>query len=249
MRRVYNGAVHCGHPVDRSPERVKKQIAAFEAQIEGLEVKHVTAGLTHQESSRLNWARQASDLHQGKLDRLLMHIRDYGADERPCMQVKGAGTEHKGVGLCRRHCVCGGREGGHLSPSTRGLQDRELMDIIEDMERSGEELLNLEPDVIKLRAKIKLFLNAKQNDYSPETVMSLTLLFNQVRAMVDTIMKAKARAAIPLDIFNLLMFRMGEVVTKYVTDPSVLDRITSDWNKISVETGAKTRKQIAERVK
>jgi len=39
---------------------------------------------------------------------------------------------------------------------------------------------------------------------------------------------------IPREMFNLMMALMGATVTRYVSDPAILERIIEEWEKISV---------------
>ena len=239
-RRPYDALIHCGAKVDRNKEGLREKIEharRFIAELEEIKKDRV---LTMPE--KLRYARRVKFLNWASAR--LKKIEDQGPDNRPCVKRKGQGTDHPDVGLCRFHCACKGRDGGHLSYYSRKSRDKRLEDIIEEMRQSGEDVLDLEPDVYMVRAKLKLFLEDKQ-DFEPETVKSLTLLAEQLRKTVDSIADKKFKSMITMDTFNLLMYRMAEVLMKHVSDPEVLERIQLDWAKISVETRAGGRKQLA----
>lgn len=241
-RREFDPSRHCGHPVDRSVEYHRERRDKTIRRIDELIGFAQSQGrdLTKSEAKELEWR-----------NRILVNIEKHilkreaeGPDERPCMNVKGYRTDHPDVGLCRKHCICKGRDGGHLGYGSRKLQDAELRDLIQDMEASEEDILNLDPDVIVLRAKIKLFLNKKQ-DFDPETVKSLTLLSEQLRKTIESINDKKFKTMITKDVFDLILFRMAEVLMKHVVDQEILERIQQDWARIAVETGSKARRRLA----
>ena len=70
-------------------------------------------------------------------------------------------------------------------------------------------------------------------------------VFKESQCVIDSIADKKFKSMITMDTFNLLMYRMAEVLMKHVSDPEVLERIQLDWAKISVETRAGGRKQLA----
>lgn len=240
-RKPYDPSRHCGQPMRRDPEFFKEKVEKYDRQIEELRAVETEGGtLSIYQKKRL---KQKFTSRKFAADNL-RKIEEQGPDNRPCVKMKGQSTDHPGVGHCKFHCECKGREGGHLSYSSRKSKDRKLSALIDEIDQASMDVLNLEPDVVLLRAKMRLFLDDKQ-DFSPETVRSLTILSDQLRKTVETINDKKFKSMITREMFDLVMFRMGDVVSKYVSDPEVLEKILLDWAKISVDASNKrVSKQI-----
>ena len=240
-RREYDAIRHCGHAVRRDPEYFKESIDKKQKLIEELQARGIERELTVHEKKLLKRAGRVMGFHT----QALKNIEAMGPDGRPCVKGKGQGTDHPGVGKCSFHCECKGREGGHLSYYSRKAKDKKLADLMDEIDQSNMDVLNLEPDVVLLRAKMKLFIEDRA-DFEPETVRSLTLISEQLRKTIETINDKKFKSMITREMFDLVMARIGDVVARHVTDPEVLERILVDWQKISVEASNKrVSKQIA----
>lgn len=239
-RKTFDPLLHCGAPVDRNLDSIIEKLGKWQRLVNELQSKIDAGddigaeGMTRLKKrlNRVQWFTRAAK-----------KIEDQGPDDRPCVKSRGQETDHPGVGLCRWHCACKGRNGGHLSYYTRKAKDKRLADIVEEMEASEEEILNLEPEIRMLRGKMRLFLEDKQ-DFEPETVKSLTLIAEQLRKTVDSVMDKRWKVSISLDRFTLLMHRMGETVAKYVTEEDVRDRIVAEWQKITLEEATKQNRAI-----
>ena len=243
-RRPYDSAKHCGFPKDRSMDTVIARKAKYEARLADYTAIEAERPFTNLEKKRI-----------GKLGALLAIVKSdlaslekYGPDDRPCVNAKGQRTTHPGVGHCRMHCECKGRPNWHLGGDkfsySRRAHDKRLKELIDEMDAANHDVLDLEPDVLLIRAKIKLFLDDKQ-DFDPETVRSFTLLADQLRKVVETINDKRFKASISLETFNLIQYRMAEVLMRYITDPEILEKISGDWAKIAVETSAKKNRALA----
>ncbi len=233
-RKAFDPMLHCGLTMDRSPEKYNANIVKCKAKIDELEELQRQRPLTKVESITLGRKINRKNIAEKNLQK----IAEQGEDTRPCMKTKGQGTDHPSVGRCRWHCACKGRPDGHLTQHGRRLKDKKLQDLMDEIDASGRDILDISPTVLLLEAKLELFVNEK-TDFTPETVKSLTLIADQLRKTVETINNKKFQVSITMETFNLLMERMAAVLMKYVTDPEILDRISSDWKKISVETGSK----------
>ncbi len=242
-RRVRDPLKHCEGVVDRNEDSLRAKIEKYDIEIAELEAIKAERNLSGFERKKLGNKIFARRGNQKKLDSILA----YGPDDRLCMKTKGQGTDHPGVGLCLKHCVCKGKQGGHLTKYGRRTKNKMLQEKMDELEAAGTDLLDLMPEVLMLKAQVDLF-NDEKIDFDPETVRSLTLLAEQLRKTVETVNDKRFRAMMTMDMFNAIMARMGEVITKYVTDPEILDRIVSDWSKISVEASVKRGTRLAETV-
>lgn len=242
-RRSFDSGKHCGAPVDRDPESLRARLLKYRGAID--EFRSIESGrsLTPLEKKRLGQKCSIAHLTEIKLKKL----EEDGPDDRPCMQSKGHGTDHPGVGLCNAHCECKGRADGHLSTYGRRVKDVKLGEYIDKLQAANTDILNLEPILLMMIAKFQLFLDEKQ-DLEPETIRSIALIQDQIRKTVDTINDKKFKAMISLDVYTAINARMGEVVGKYVQDQEVLERIILEWDRIKVDTNTKQARQIAERV-
>lgn len=239
-RKPYDANKHCGHPMRRDPEFFRESVAKKQRQLDELKALGETRELTIYEKKRIIRTGRTMGFAMESLKK----IEALGPDDRPCVKSKGQNTDHPGVGLCAFHCECKGRDGGHLGYRSNKLKDKALADIMDEIDQANMDVLNLEPDVIMLRAKMRLFLDKKQ-DFEPETVRSLTLISDQLRKTVETINDKKFRSMITREVFDTIMSRIGEVVAKHVSDPEVLERILLDWQKVTVETSGKRVKQLS----
>ncbi len=232
-RRPFLPDKHCGHAMDRSDEALIEKINRTQEKLNALIEAGETRDLTIREKqnikrygSRLRFRQTALAKKQGK-----------PPDDRPCMKTKGLGTTHPGVGLCKHHCECMGKQDFHLTKSrySRKALDVKLREKIDEMERANHDALNLEPMLFMLDAKVQLFLDEKQ-DFEPETVRSLTLLTDTIRKTVETVNNKRFQASISVEMYNLILMRMGEVLMKHVSDQETIERVCADWEKITVET-------------
>ncbi len=186
-RRIFDPEKHCGAPKDRNPDHLREMIEKFNAVIKRLTETAANEGrepAVHEKA----WIKKKS----GRIAMLyaqLEKLEKYGPDDRPCMAVKGYGTTHPGTGSCRFHCECKGREGFHLTNKfsySRKATEKKLRDLIDELERSNHDALDLEPEIHMIRAKMQLFIQEK-GDFDPETVRSLTILAEQLRKTVETV--------------------------------------------------------------
>lgn len=231
-RREFDSKIHCGHFVDRDPESMRKRLEGYEAKL--AEFDALGRELTIQEKK--HYARKGRMAHFMRLG--IQKIERDGPDDRPCIAKKGSGTDHPGVGLCRFHCACKGRPDGHLSYYSRRAKDQKLQGLIDEMDAAGHDILDLTPELLMLRAKMKLFLDEKV-DFDPETVKSLTLIQEQLRKTIETVNNKRYQTMLSRETFDLILMRMAEALMEYVTDPEILEKIQLRWSKISVETSAK----------
>lgn len=242
-RRPFDSSRHCGHPVDRNPESLMKRIVGYEARIAELNViKEANGRLSPQEGAKIKRYSFLLVATKATLDKL----QRFGPDDRGCMRAKGYKTSHPGVNYCSAHCECKGRDNYHVSAKHQyGSRARapKLREIMDRMEAAGHDLLDLEPELLLVKAKLELFVNEK-DDFDPETVRSFGIIVEQIRKMVETLNDKKFKAMISMEMYNLILFRMSEVLMKHVTDPEVLDKIVDGWSKISVETAGKKNAQI-----
>ena len=111
--------------------------------------------------------------------------------------------------------------------------------LMDEMAVANHDLTDLSPEILTLKAKTKLFIKQAGDNVDPETIKSLTLLTEQIRRMIETINNKKFQASITKDVFDTIMYRMGEVVSKYITDEQLLQQIAEEWTRIRVDTKPK----------
>lgn len=237
--KPYDAEKHCGAAVERNVDVLREKLEKSKRALEHYIDLSKERKLSILEATRFKKVSQRVRFRQIVIE----NAEARGPDNRPCVKSKGQGTDHPGVGFCQFHCVCKGRAGGHMSYYSRKARDTKLSDVIDELEQSAEDVLNLEPDVLLMRAKIKLFLDDRQ-DFEPETVRSLTLLADQLRKTVETINDKRFKASLSVETFQIIQYRMAEVLMKYVSDPEILDRIADDWKKIAVDN-ATTKNKLA----
>jgi hypothetical protein len=235
-RKPYFPDKHCGHPIDRSVDSLRTKRSVVIQKTIALQEQQAVGPLTKSQQSTLQWLGRRVEFYSRAIEK----IQRDGPDDRPCMQPKGRGTDHPGAGKCKVHCECRGTHGGHLSTYSRRSKDKKLSEFIDELEASEMDLLDQAPELLMLRAKLRLFLDAKQ-DFEPETIRSITFLQEQLRRTIETINNKRFQQMISVEVLNLLLFRMGDVLHKYISDPEVLNRIAEDWNRIAIETSPKKK--------
>ncbi len=243
QRRPYDPEHHCGKPKDRRPETIREKmdrgearIAAIKAEFEGREATVVEMTKIKRISQRVLFYRIA-----------LEKVEKYGPDDRPCMLIKGQGTTHPGTGYCRLCCECKGKEDYHFenkftySPRKKKLRLKQIMD---DMALANHDLMDMEPDLQMLRAKVKDFCAEKGDDLDPESIRSVAVLSEQIRKTVDSMQDKKFKTMMSMDVFSLINMKMGEAVEEFVKDPEILEKILGRWERIQVETGSKRNQAL-----
>lgn len=241
-RRAFDPDIHCGNPKDRSEANLLERRAGYQAKLSELEQISRERELKVQE--KIRFKKQVALL--AAIHASLAKLEKYGPDDRPCMQRKGFGTTHPGVNLCKFCCECNGRQDYHFqnkltySPKKQKMRVAGLMD---EMARANHDLLDMEPMLMMLHAKAKDFVAQKGDDLDPESIKSVTLLTEQIRKTIDSMNDKRFKASISVDMYNLVLFKMGEVLMRYVTDQELLDKITDGWSKIAVEEMGSKRNQ------
>jgi hypothetical protein len=235
-RRPFDPQKHCGAVVERDPAKLRDKRDSLQRDIDELRATQQTRTLTPGELKRLG--RRVRSVHFKDLT--LRKIEEEGPDDRLCVMFKGARTDHPGTGLCAMHCACRGRVGGHLSLYSRRGLDKKLAQLIDELEASGMDLLDQTPELLMLRAKLKLYVDARQ-DFDPETIKSITILQEQIRKTIETVNNKKFQTMITKETLDLILFRMAEALMKYISDPEILQKISVEWERISVETNPKKR--------
>lgn len=242
-RRAFDPSRHCGAPKDRSIETLQARMVKNQAFVDEVQLASEERELTALEKIRLK--RKLLTLSYGRTQ--MEKLERFGPDDRPCMLKKGQKTSHPGIGLCYLHCECLGKADWHFddkftySPKNRKLRLRKVMD---DMEAANHDLMDMQPLLLLLSAKVKDFSDQKGDDLDPETVKSLSLLTEQIRKTVDSMNDRRFKASISMDVYNLILFKMAEVLMKHVQDQELIERITADWERISVETGSKRAQAV-----
>lgn len=236
-RRTFDPDKHCGAPKDRSPETLKEKIERGEARLAAIREGFAGGEPTVIDLSRLKRIGQRVSFYGIELAKIEKH----GPDNRPCMNRKGQGTTHPGINLCENHCECKGKQDWHLdNKSTYSPKNRKLRisKILDEMAMANHDVMDMEPLLMTLEAKMKDFIDQKGDDLDAESIKSATLLAEQIRRQWDSMNDKRFKASISMDMYNLILYKMSEVLMKYVTDPEILDKITDGWSRIAVEQSA-----------
>ena len=144
-----------------------------------------------------------------------------------------------------------------------------LKDILQDLELSDQQTLDLEPEARLLRAMVIDYVNRYDNFVEelhqwavadqrsrgkgapPPKLDLLSLhdaasLVEAVSRVVEKIHKITRESALTLDTFRRVMEQMGLVVAKHVDDPHVLKQIEADWSSVIVDARSFSRQDVAD---
>lgn len=174
---------------------------------------------------------------------------------RYCRQPLGYKTPHVGSGRCYLH--------GGLTPIKTGMHSMikhtRLKDLLTELEKTDQEVMDLEPEVKLMRAMVIDFIN-RYDDF----VDQLETWYNAIDAgrsdqklppiprkfpdlndasqliegtsrIVERIHKITREGSITLDVFRTVMSRMGAVVAGCVADDRMLKKIEDGWQEILVD--------------
>ncbi len=115
---------------------------------------------------------------------------------------------------------------------------------MEEMALAQHDVMDMEPLLMALEAKMKDFIEQKGDDLDAESIKSATLLAEQIRRQWDSMQDKKFKTMMSMDVFNLINMRMGEAVAEFVTDPELLEKIMRKWERISVEASTKNNRAL-----
>lgn len=242
--RPYDPEKHCGAPVQRDPKILQGRLDEIEVRIAAYRAR-VDAGedLGPRDGAKFKYSLLLAVRLQDRIGKAVV------GDDRPCIQLKGHGTDHLGNGSCRSHCFCKGKPNMHASGKKHGVysssKSAKLLEYLDKLDEAGTDLLDLTPDVKMLRAKIMQFCDESEGLLSADQVKGISLLAESLRRMVETINEMKLRTAITKEVFDVIQQRMAEIVMKYITDPDILEKIAVDWSRILVDPATKRQRAIA----
>lgn len=174
---------------------------------------------------------------------------------RLCQQPKGYKTHHPGDGKCWLH--------GGLTPIKHGLnsliQHGRLRDLIQKIKELDQTTMDLEPEVILMRAMVIDFVNRyddfvdalmtwynaideknKAADLPPiprryPELEDAAKLIEGTSRIVERMHKVQREGSITLDVFRSVMTQMGMIVAKHVEDSDQLAKIEEEWSTILVD--------------
>jgi hypothetical protein len=151
---------------------------------------------------------------------------------KPCTHVAGFRTDHPGQGRCWLH---GGR-----SPIKHGLysqvQSESLRKFLALVDANATDPMDLMPEVRLLRAMLLELLNrnTEAGFLSPDDLSVASILVERVGRQIERIHRMKQTSAVTWEAVNLLIEKMGMVLTKHVKDTDLVQAITRDWMDIEV---------------
>jgi len=178
-----------------------------------------------------------------------------------CQHRAGYRTPHVGEGRCYLH---GGRTPIKSGRYSRITHSR-LRHLMDQMQESDAQVLDLEPEAQLLRAMVIDYINryeqfvdelhrwavatqkAKGKGAPPPKLELLSLfdakdLVEGVSRVVEKIHKITASGSLTLDTFRRVMEQMGLVVATHVSDPDTLRAIQRDWSSVMVDAKSTVRK-------
>lgn len=175
-----------------------------------------------------------------------------------CRQPAGYKTPHLGEGKCYLH--------GGLTPVRHGryssLQHTRLKSLIEELQKSDRDVLDLEPEAQLMRAMLIDYVNrydtfVEQLDMwygdlnrdrvdnglppIPKRIPSLddaSALLESISRVVERIHKIKKDGAISLTMFRHLLQHMGIIVARHVDNETALANIEKEWGQLAVDPKA-----------
>lgn len=174
---------------------------------------------------------------------------------RHCRLGKGYKTPHPGYGRCWLH--------GGLTPIKTGMHSAikhgRLKDLLIELEQTDQQLMDLEPEVKLMRALVVDFVNRydtfidqleswynaldtqRANNSLPPVPRKFpdlddaSQLIEGTSRIVERIHKITREGSITLDVFRMLMSRMGTVVAAAIEDNATLQQIEKGWSEILVD--------------
>lgn len=149
----------------------------------------------------------------------------------PCKKPAGYGTNHVGQGRCKFHGGCNPIKHGLYST----IKNEKLRQHIELIEQSGADPMDLMPEVKLMRAMMWEFVNRYEGiQLSGSDLELASNLMDKAGRMIERIHKIKQTSAVTWEAVQILIERMGMVLTKHIKDHDLIEAITHDWNDIEV---------------
>lgn len=144
-----------------------------------------------------------------------------------------------------------------LSPSTvhgrySKISTRRIADLLTSLRAEEEHVMDLAPEVSLLRALVHDFIERydqfvdalmawyldPQNKLRPRKVMDIAdagALIESISRIVHRMHQIQSEGAISLATFQRVTEHMGRIVTKYVRDPEMLEKIESEWMDLALD--------------
>ena len=173
-----------------------------------------------------------------------------------CRRPAGAGTEHLGQGRCRRH---GGNAGSKklVTGWYSQITHRRIQDLLGELAAVELNAMDLIPEANLLRAMTVDYVNRYEefsqalmawhldpkSNQRPRRVMDIqdaAHLIESISRVIQRMHQIQSQGAISLESFNRVTSLMGQVVTKYVKDPLVLNKIEKDWMTLAIDSKSST---------
>lgn len=138
-----------------------------------------------------------------------------------CTLDAGWGTDHVGVGACRKH-------GGSTPLKTGEYAEAATVRLGDAYQRFREDpkLATIDREIAILRG----IMEKRMTDEGPTEDVA-DLVERVVRA-VDILLKHQAKFGLTMETFNRVTGQMGVIVAKHVTSPEILGAIQRDWDEI-----------------
>jgi len=178
-------------------------------------------------------------------------------DGSPCTHAAGFRTDHPGQGYCYIH-------GGTVLMGNgryRQVVHNSLRNKLDRIARDEQSLMDLAPEATLLRALVIDFVNRYQDfseallawyqdgkaEQKPRRIIDIAdagRLVEAVSRVVHRMHQIQSEGAISLDTFKRVTEMMGIVVTKYVSDPEVLNAIETGWAGLPVDAKGPANRSV-----
>lgn len=171
-----------------------------------------------------------------------------------CRRPAGAGTDHLGQGRCRRHGGTGTSRmivhGWYSQVTHHRIKD--LLGRLTQIEMNAMDLI---PEANLLRAMTIDYVNrydqfvealmawyadpdSKQRPRRVMDIQDAAHLVESISRVVQRMHQIQSEGAISLETFQRVTEHMGMIVTKYVDDPLILNKIEKDWQDLAMDSKA-----------
>lgn len=140
-----------------------------------------------------------------------------------CTLDAGWGTDHVGVGACRKHGGMTEIKHGRFSAVAREkLGDRHERWL------TDPQLATIDGEVALLRGLMERLV---EGDAKPDDVADMA---ERVVRAVDVLLKHREKFGLTMETFNRVTAAMGVSVARHVTSPDVLAAIQREWDEIRI---------------
>lgn len=150
--------------------------------------------------------------------------------EGTCALPAGWGTDHVGYGRCKLHGGVVGKQLKHGLYAKQYRHSRRIGDLINEIEESGTDPLDMRQDVLAARALFLDYLRGTDEQSFDASVA--TQLVDRITVIVKRIEDVASQNAVSYRDFRRIMQAMGSAVNDVVQDPALRQAIKERWGAV-----------------